>query len=73
MGDHRGGDQSVAVLHQRVPQIGQVRLLAVALLAQPRVRVGGRFMRVVAALLAVEVRVVILAVLWAKLLRNGQA
>jgi hypothetical protein len=33
-----------------------MRLLAVALLVQPRVRVGGRFMRVVGALLAVEVR-----------------
>ncbi len=29
---HRSGDQTVAVLHQRMPQITQLRLLAVALL-----------------------------------------
>src|ERR1039458_8337670 len=46
LGHHGGGDQAVAVLHQSVSQIGQMRLLAVALLVQPRVRVGGRFMRV---------------------------
>jgi hypothetical protein len=33
-----------------------MRLLAVALLVQPRVRIGGRLMRVVGALLAMEVR-----------------
>src|SRR5258707_12535203 len=58
LGDHGGGDQAVAVLHQRVPQIGQMRLLAVALLVQSRIRVGGRFMRVVGALLAMEVRAI---------------
>jgi hypothetical protein len=55
-GHHRGGDQAVAVLHQRVAEIGQMRLLAIALHVQPRVRIGGRLMRLVRALLAVEVR-----------------
>jgi len=32
-----------------------MRLLAIALLVQPRIRVGGRFMGIVRALLAVEV------------------
>jgi hypothetical protein len=31
LGHHGGGDQAVAVLHQRVSRIRQVRLLAVAL------------------------------------------
>jgi hypothetical protein len=58
LGHHGGGDEAVAVLHQRVSQIGQMRFLAIALLVQPRVRVAGRFMRVVGALLAMEVRAI---------------
>ncbi len=53
--DHPGGDQAVAVLHQRVAQIAQLRFLAIALLVQPRPRIGGRCMRLVAALLAAKV------------------
>ena len=55
LGGHRGGDQTIAILHQGVAQIGQFGLLAVALLVQPRVRVGGRFVRLVGALAVVEV------------------
>ncbi len=47
LGGYRGSDQAVAVLHQRMAQIGQFGLPAVALFVQPRVRVGGRFMRLV--------------------------
>ena len=55
---HRGGDQAVAVLHQRVAEIGQVRFLAIALLVEPGIRISRRFMRLVGALLPVEVRAV---------------
>ena len=58
LGGHRGGDQAVAVLHQRVAEISQVRLLAIALLVEPGVWIGGRLMRLVGALLTVEVRAV---------------
>ena len=75
LGRHGGGDQAVAVLHQRVSQIRQVRLLAVALLVQPRVRVGGRFMGIVRAFVAVEVRasaaIVVRSVLGAEALVRG--
>jgi len=56
--DHRGGDQSVAILHQRVAQIAQLRLLAIALLIESRVGIGGRFMRLIAALLPAKVRAI---------------
>ena len=55
MSHHRGGDQPVAVLHQRMAQIAQPRLLAIALLIQPGIGIGGRFMRLVGALLAAKV------------------
>ena len=58
LGGHRGGDQAVTVLHQRMAEIGQMRLLAVALLVEPGVRIGGRSMGLVRALLTVEVRAV---------------
>jgi hypothetical protein len=53
-----------------VAQVTQLRLLAVALLVQPRVRIGARFMRLVRALLAAEVRAIAVvgAVLGAKAL-----
>ena len=44
---HRRGDQPVAVLHQRVAQIAQLRLLAIALLVKPRICIGGGLMRLV--------------------------
>ena len=53
---HRGGDQAVAVLHQRMAQIRQPGLLAVALLVQPRLRIGGRLMGFGRPLLSMEVR-----------------
>ena len=55
---HRRGNQPVAVLHQRVAQIAQLGLLAIALLVQPRIRISGRFMRLVGTLLATEIRAV---------------
>ena len=55
MRHHRCGNQPVAVLHQCMAQIAQLRLLAVALLVQPRIAIGGRFMRLVGAVLAVKV------------------
>ena len=43
--DHRGRNQTVAVLHKHVAEIRQMRLLAIASLVQPRVRGGGRASR----------------------------
>src|ERR1700731_2169759 len=56
-----------------MPQITQPRLLAVALLGQSGVAIGSRCVRLVAALLAVEVRTVavVRAVLRAKALMRG--
>lgn len=45
-------------LRQRVAEIGQVRLLAIALLVEPGVWIGRRFVRLVLALLTVEARAV---------------
>jgi hypothetical protein len=53
---HRGGDQAVAILHQRMAEIAQPGLRAIALLVQPSIRIGGRLVRLVGALVAVEVR-----------------
>src|SRR5579864_4315201 len=47
--------QSVAVLHQRMGGVRQVRLLAFALLGQPCLGIGRALMRCVRAALAVEV------------------
>ncbi|KRR04698.1 hypothetical protein CP49_18475 [Bradyrhizobium valentinum] len=46
--------QTVAVLHQPVPNEAQLRLLAFALAIQPGVWIGSRSMGVVRAFLAVE-------------------
>ena len=55
MGDHGRGNQSVAVLHQRMAQVAQLRFLAIALLVQPRIGIRRGLVRLVAALLAMEV------------------
>src|ERR1035437_886385 len=55
---HRGRDQAVAVLRQCMAQITQLRLLAIALLVQPCIGVGGRFMGLVAALLTTKIRAI---------------
>jgi hypothetical protein len=47
--------QPVAVLGQRVADIGELGLLAFALAIEPGLRIGGRSVRVVAARLAVKV------------------
>ena len=52
---HRPRNQSVAVLHQRMAQVAQLRLLAIALLVKPRIGIGSRLMRLVGALLTMEV------------------
>src|ERR1035438_9364159 len=46
LGDRRRSDQAVAVLHQSMAQIGQLRLFAIPLLVQSRIRVSSRFMRI---------------------------
>src|SRR5688572_4240750 len=52
-----GVDQeTVAVLHQPMPDEAQLRLLAFALAVEPGIRIGGRSMGVVRAFLAMEVR-----------------
>ena len=53
---HRSDDQAVAVLDQRMVQTSQLRLGPVALLVWPRIPAGGRFMRLVGAPVAVDVR-----------------
>ena len=52
---HRGGNQPVAVLHQRIAQIAQLRLLPLALLVQPRISISGRCMRLAGSLLVMEI------------------
>ena len=54
MSHHRRSDQPVTVLNQGVAKITQLRLLAVALLVQPCVWIGGGFIRLVGALLTVK-------------------
>ncbi len=73
MRHHRRGDQPVAVLHQGMAKITQLRLLAVALLVQPRIGIGGRLMRLVPSLLSVKVRAIAIvgAILAAKALLRG--
>lgn len=52
-----GIDQkAVAVLHQPMPEEAELRLLAFALLVEPCLRIGGRGMRIVRPLLAMEIR-----------------
>src|SRR6202158_772064 len=48
-------DEAIAVLHHQMPHVAEFGLLAGTLAEQASVRVGGREMRVVPALLAVEV------------------
>lgn len=54
---HRGDNQTVAVLHQRMAQIAQLQLLALALLVLPDISILGRCMRLVRALLAAKVSI----------------
>ena len=49
-------DQAVAVLHQRMPHEAELGLLARPLAIEPRFRIGRRSVRLVGALLAVEIR-----------------
>jgi hypothetical protein len=52
-----GVDQkAVAVLHQRMPHETELGLLARPLAVEPGLRIGGRGVRVVRSLLAVEIR-----------------
>src|SRR6266481_942803 len=53
--DHPGYGQSVPVLHDSMPHIGQLRLTALGLAVKPALRVGRALMRVILALLTVEV------------------
>src|SRR5450631_47396 len=55
LGQPRIDDEAIAVLHHQMPHVAEFGLLAGTLAEQASVRVGGREMRVVPALLAVEV------------------
>ena len=55
---HGGKNHPVAVLHQRVPKVGQTRLLAVAVPVQPSRRGRWSTHGLVGALLATKIRVV---------------
>src|SRR3954469_9674691 len=48
-------EQAVAVLHQSMPHEAQLRLLALSLTVEPGIPIGGRGMRIVRPLLAMEV------------------
>ena len=54
VGDRGVNDEPVAVLGQEMTEIAQLGFTATRFLGQPRVRIGGRLMRVVPARLAVE-------------------
>src|SRR3954469_6184600 len=54
-------DQALPVLHQRMPYETELCLLAPPLAVEPRVGVGGRGVRVVAAFLAVKVLLTVAA------------
>src|SRR5579875_358041 len=58
MRDHGGSDQPVAVLHQSMAQIAQLRFLAVALLVEPRIGIGCGLVSLIGSLLAMEIRAV---------------
>ena len=47
--------QAIAILHQHMPRVGQLGLLARTLAGQPRLGVGGRLVGLVAAALTVEI------------------
>src|SRR3974390_2016858 len=77
LADHPANRQPVAILHQRVPYVAELGRLAVALLVEPRLRIGCALMGLVGALLLVEaafgvaagtVVIVVLAVLAAEAL-----
>ena len=78
-GRHPAHDQPVAVLHQRVPDVAELRRLAASLAVEPRVRVSGAGVGRVRALLALEVplavaprpRRLVTAVLAAEALQAG--
>src|SRR5450755_2729518 len=55
LGQPRIDDEAIAVLHHQMPHVAEFGLPAGTLAEQASVRVGGREMRVVPALLAVEV------------------
>lgn len=69
---HRAIDHKpIAVLHQRVPQIGQPALLTIGLAVKPRIRIRRRGMCLVRSLLAVEITLAVAAGLPPKLLTAG--
>src|SRR5262249_9193602 len=56
LGESRVDRQAVAILHQDMPQEGQLRLCARGFLVQPGFRIAARLVRVVLALVPVKVR-----------------
>src|ERR1700741_1853055 len=68
LGEARIDDQPVAVLHHQMPHVAELGLLASALAEQAGVGVGSRGMRVVLALLAMEVALGIAPLTAARLL-----
>ena len=62
--------QAVTVLHQGVPHVAQARFVARALLEEPRLIIGRRSVRLIAALLPFEVHRRILAATFGRLART---
>jgi hypothetical protein len=58
MRGHVSSDQPIAVLHYRVTLTTQLRFLAVALLVQLGIEIGGGLVRLDGPLLAIEARAV---------------
>src|SRR3984957_4787924 len=53
------GDEAVAVLHQRMSHEAELRFLARPLAVKPRLRIGRRGVRLVRALLTMEIRLAV--------------
>jgi hypothetical protein len=69
-GQTRVDHQTVPVLHQNVPQIRQLDRLAWPFAVQPGIGIGGRGMRLIAALLTAKVALAP-SLGWGRLLRPG--
>ncbi len=63
-GHSRIDHQAVAVLHQRMSEIGELGFASLAFLVQPGLRVGGRLVSGVGALVAMEVHRRVAWVVW---------
>ena len=64
-------DEAVAVLHQRMPHEAELGFLARSLAIEPRLRIGRRGVRLVGALLAMEIRLAVPPAAWRRRLARA--